>query len=531
MDLRKHYKLYKSGKQWCVMALATLASVIGVATAVSANTTVTNTNEINDSTQINTISNTNSNNTSDNQQMAQSQNELTEQYNQSSNVLKNSSTSMDMPAVKSVNDSTDIDSESAISAQNNGANLTQNDDSNVDTQNNESTTSVTTQVKLAATNTNTQKKGWVNEGNHWTYYDDRGNVQSGRSYSYLPTIGKKDGSRSWYLVDYCVVQSGVQKWAGTYYDFDAKTYQRVDNNYVQSQWGDWYLFGSDGRIQTKVQKWAGTYYYFDPVTYLRVDNNYVQSQWGDWYLFGNDGRIATRVQKWVGTYDYFDPVTYLRVDNDYRQSQWGDWYLFGNDGRILSGLQKWAGSYYYFNPSTYQKETNTNFTFAGMALHADNSGVVTGQNQNASFLLSIYQAALDGWRQYGVLPSVTGAQAILESAWGRSALATEGHNLFGIKGNYNGQSIVMRTAEYGNGGYYYINDAFRRYPSNYESVVDHGRFLASNIRYHKLLWQRNYAVVTNDLHADGYATDPAYASSLNNVIRTYGLDSWDRQVF
>jgi hypothetical protein len=288
------------------------------------------------------------------------------------------------------------------------------------------------------------------------------------------------------------------------------------------------MFGQDGRIATKVYKWAGTYYYFDPVTYLRVDNDYRQSQWGDWYMFGQDGRIATKVYKWAGSYYYFDPVTYLRVDNDYRQSQWGDWYLFGQDGRILSGLQKWVGSYYYFDPVTYLKVTNKNFTFAGMALHADASGIVTGQTSNSSFMLSIYQAALDGWSQFGVLPSVTAAQAILESAWGKSALATEGHNLFGIKGSYNGQSIVMRTAEYGSNGYYYTNAAFRRYPSNYESVVDHGRFLASNSRYSNLLWQKNYTTVTNYLHADGYATDPNYASSLNNVIRNYGLDAWDK---
>ncbi|MCC4361881.1 hydrolase Nlp/P60, partial [Limosilactobacillus reuteri] len=75
-------------------------------------------------------------------------------------------------------------------------------------------------------------------------------------------------------------------------------------------------------------------------------------QWGDWYLFGNDGRIQTGVQQWAGSYYYFDPVTYIRVDNDYRQSQWGDWYLFGNDGRIQTGVQQWAGSYYYFDPVT-----------------------------------------------------------------------------------------------------------------------------------------------------------------------------------
>lgn len=325
------------------------------------------------------------------------------------------------------------------------------------------------------------KNGWVNENNQWTYYTNN-EVASGRNYSYLPSIN--GNGKSWYLVDNGVVQSGVQQWAGSYYDFDANNnYQRVDNNYVQSQWGLWYLFGNDGRIKTGVQQWAGTYY-------------------------------------------YFDPVTYLRVDNDYRQSQWGDWYLFGNDGRILSGLQKWYGSYYYFDPVTYVKVTNKNITVNGINLHADNNGIISGVNSNANFLLSIHDAALDGWRQFGVLPSVTAAQAILESAWGQSALATQGHNLFGIKGSYNGQSIVMRTAEYGRGGYYYINDAFRKYPSNYESIVDHGRFLATNSRYRNLLWKKDYTVVTQYLHDDGYATDPRYASSLNNVIRTYNLDAW-----
>ena len=528
MDLRKHYKLYKNGTQWCVMALATLASVIGVATAVSANTTVTSTNEINDSTQINTISNVNSNSTPNEKQTTQDQSALTAQNGQSSEAVLKDSQSATQSAEPS---SSAAVSGNVNSAQNANTEPTQNSSNeaaqpNTASATTDSASTATTQVKLAAANT--QKNGWKNENNHWIYYTN-GKVQAGRDYAHLPTINGQ--GYSWYLVDNGIVQSRVQKWAGTYYYFDPTTYLRVDNNYVQSQWGDWYMFGPDGRIATRVYKWAGTYYYFDPVTYLRVDNNYVQSQWGDWYMFGPDGRIATRVYRWAGSYYYFDPVTYLRVDNDYRQSQWGDWYLFGNDGRILSGLQKWYGSYYYFNPVTYLKETNTNFNYAGMALYADNSGVVTGQNQNASFLLSIYQASLDGWYRYGVLPSVTAAQAILESAWGKSALATEGHNLFGIKGSYNGQSIVMRTAEYGSGGYYYINDAFRRYPSNYESVVDHGRFLATNSRYHNLLWQRNYAVVTNDLRADGYATAPTYASSLNNVIRTYGLDSWDRQVF
>ena len=145
----------------------------------------------------------------------------------------------------------------------------------------------------------TVKDGWVKEEKGWTYYTN-GTTNTGRAYSYLPTItanGKGTGS-NWYLTDNGVVQSGVQQWADTYYDFDPTTYLRVDNNYVQSQWGDWYMFGPDGRIQTGARRWAGSVYYFDPVTYLRVDNG-----WREGLYFGADGRLvnggfSTRVINW-----------------------------------------------------------------------------------------------------------------------------------------------------------------------------------------------------------------------------------------
>ena len=185
------------------------------------------------------------------------------------------------------------------------------------------------------------KNGWVKEDTGWTFYQDN-KTSTGWAYSYLPTItvnGKGDGS-NWYLTNNGVVQSGVQKWQNTYYDFDENTYLRVDNDYRQSQWGDWYLFGNDGRIQTGVQSWAGTYYYFDPLTYLRVDNDYRQSQWGDWYMFGGDGRIISGYHNWQGILYYFDPQTYLVVKNAFfnANGSWGDWdvHYADNNGRIHS---------------------------------------------------------------------------------------------------------------------------------------------------------------------------------------------------
>ncbi|MBB1094624.1 hypothetical protein LTY36_03595, partial [Limosilactobacillus agrestis] len=79
-----------------------------------------------------------------------------------------------------------------------------------------------------------------------------------------------------------------------------------------------------------------------PVTYLRVDNSYVQSQWGDWYMFGNDGRIVTGLYNYNGNTYYANPVTYLREKNTYVQTEKdGRGVLLGNDGAALSGVQQW----------------------------------------------------------------------------------------------------------------------------------------------------------------------------------------------
>lgn len=151
--------------------------------------------------------------------------------------------------------------------------------------------------------------------------------------------------------------------------------------------------------------------------------------------------------------------------------------------------------------------------------------------KSQNFIESVAQGAINGWTKYGVLPSVTVAQAILESGWGQSALSTQAHNLFGIKGSYNGQYVTMQTREVYNGQSYYIYDNFRKYANNSESVEDHGNFLYSNSRYANLLDDQSYASVARKLQADGYATDPSYASSLIKLVEMYNLTQLDNIAF
>lgn len=151
-------------------------------------------------------------------------------------------------------------------------------------------------------------------------------------------------------------------------------------------------------------------------------------------------------------------------------------------------------------------------------------------SNNASqqaFIESVAEGAIEGWNEYGVLPSITVAQAILESGWGSSTLSTQAHNLFGIKGSYNGNYVTMSTREVINGQSVYVNAAFRAYANNSESVEDHGNFLYSNSRYSNLLGDTSYTDVAQKLSQDGYATDPYYASSLISLVKTYDLIQLD----
>lgn len=98
-----------------------------------------------------------------------------------------------------------------------------------------------------------------------------------------------------------VIDNGWHTDAGTSYFYQAG---QKANGYL-SDGHNWYLF-KDGLRQSDVQQLDGTYYYFDHDTYLKRTNAYLQSRWGDYYLFGNNGQIQTDVQKWAGTYYYFD---------------------------------------------------------------------------------------------------------------------------------------------------------------------------------------------------------------------------------
>ena len=124
--------------------------------------------------------------------------------------------------------------------------------------------------------------------------------------------------------------------------------------------------------------------------------------------------------------------------------------------------------------------------------------------------------------EYRIPASITLAQGLLESNAGRSRLATEANNHFGIKvgGSWTGPYIIQSDDR--------PNDRFRKYKSARESYVDHSKFLQQK-RYQGLyqLGRTDYKGWARGLKAAGYATNPAYAESLIRVIEMYNLQQFD----
>lgn len=145
---------------------------------------------------------------------------------------------------------------------------------------------------------------------------------------------------------------------------------------------------------------------------------------------------------------------------------------------------------------------------------------------NQDFINLVKDGAIEALNEHGICASMTIAQAILESGWGRYAPR---NNLFGIKWQegcgYSAQSLL--TTEYYNGVATKIYDYFRVYDSMSDSVYDHAMFLVNNSRYSNLLGITNYKEACRLIREDGYATDPNYTNLLMEIIEENNLYQYD----
>ncbi len=163
---------------------------------------------------------------------------------------------------------------------------------------------------------------------------------------------------------------------------------------------------------------------------------------------------------------------------------------------------------------------------------ATSSEIVQSESANQttiSFIESIGESARQIAHQNDLYASVMIAQAILESSNGQSTLSqAPNYNFFGIKGDYNGNSVTLQTWEDdGSGNTYLIDADFRAYNSQEQSLQDYANLLQKSIYagVHKSN-TRTYMDATAALTGT-YATDTYYGAKLNSLIESYGLTLYD----
>lgn len=188
------------------------------------------------------------------------------------------------------------------------------------------------------------------------------------------------------------------------------------------------------------------------------------------------------------------------------------------------------------------------------AIVAGIMGQTTETTADAAKLAAMSQAEFVDWigklsaedmKNSGILASVTAAQSILESGYGKSELALNALNLGGMKaelsGNtwpsvWDGKIYTKDTAEQEpDGTYITIKADFRAYPSVAAYLADHSAYLAGakkgdSLRYAGIVGCKDYRTAFQILKDGGYATSIDYVDKLCAVVEKWNLTRYDSTV-
>lgn len=147
-------------------------------------------------------------------------------------------------------------------------------------------------------------------------------------------------------------------------------------------------------------------------------------------------------------------------------------------------------------------------------------------------------------KKSGVLASISLAQFILESGYGKSELAQKANNCFGMKkslsGNtwggsaWDGTSVYTKETQEQNadGSYTTVTADFRKYACVEDSIADHSAYLlgamnGSKLRYDGIAGMTDYKAVAQLIKDGGYATSLTYVENLCSIIEKWSLTQYD----
>jgi flagellar protein FlgJ len=177
---------------------------------------------------------------------------------------------------------------------------------------------------------------------------------------------------------------------------------------------------------------------------------------------------------------------------------------------------------------TVPQRLNSVFSPAVAAAVAGKATAVTADEIAASpeaFIQRLWPLAEKAAAKIGASPEALLAQAALETGWGKAVIrrpdGSSSHNLFNIKADrrWDGEGVAKQTLEYRDGVAAKEVGRFRAYDSFAASFDDYVNFLQSNPRYAEALRRTDDPkAFVRSLQDAGYATDPAYARKIGNIL-------------
>lgn len=163
---------------------------------------------------------------------------------------------------------------------------------------------------------------------------------------------------------------------------------------------------------------------------------------------------------------------------------------------------------------------------------------------NEAIITKVGPLFTEDQKKTGVLACVSMAQFLLESAYGKSELAQEANNCFGMKKNlsgntwagskWDGTSVYAKETkeQHADGTYTTITAEFRKYACVEDSIADHSAYLVgakkgAELRYAGLKGETDYKVAAQIIKDGGYATSLTYVEKLCNLIEQLGLTRYN----
>jgi flagellar protein FlgJ len=204
-------------------------------------------------------------------------------------------------------------------------------------------------------------------------------------------------------------------------------------------------------------------------------------------------------------------------------------------GQRVSGAQGTTATWSQLSTGRYVSEAYLHWSPGAPYLPwCGQAPAVVAPRSTAAFIRQSVAAARASQAAWKVPASVTLAQAINESGWGRSTLTRMDHNYFGMKcfGDPGPIALGCRayaTHECGSHGCYATSASFRAYRDGIASFSDHGRLLATLSRYRPAFrYTHEPDNFARAIARAGYATSPVYARNLIALMKRYHLYQYDR---